>query len=144
MEHYSAIKMEGLLIIHMTIWMNCQRMKLGFLGGAVVKNLPASAGDSGDSGFYPWVGKIPWRRKWQPTPAFMPGKFYGQRSLVGYSPWGCKEPDVTECVHTMLSSKANTKWLYTILFTVCVDEMTSLWTWRTDEWLPGARGPWGR
>ena len=144
MEHYSAIKMEGLLIIHMTIWMNYQRMKLGFPGGAVVKNLPANAGDAGDSGFCSWVGKIPWRRKWQSTPAFMPGKFRGQRSLVGYGPWGCKEPDVTERMHTMLSSKANSKWLYTILFTVCVDEMTSLWTRRTDEWLPGAKGPWGR
>ena len=39
-------------------------------------------------GFYPWVWKIPWRRKWQPTPVFLPGKSYGQRSLVGYSPWG--------------------------------------------------------
>ena len=34
--------------------------------------------------------KIPWRRKWQPTPVFLPGKSYGQRSLTGYSPWGCK------------------------------------------------------
>ena len=110
----------------MTIWMNRQRMKLGFPGGAVVKNLPANAGDAGDSGFYPWAGKIPWRRKCQSTPAFMPGKFHGQRGLVGYSPWGCKEPDMTERVHTMLSSKANSKWLYTVLFTVCVDEMTSL------------------
>ena len=39
-------------------------------------------------GFYPWVGKIPWRRKWQPTPVFLPGKSHGQRGLVGYSPWG--------------------------------------------------------
>ena len=38
--------------------------------------------------FDPWVGKIAWRRKWQPTPVFLPGKFHGQRSLVGYSPWG--------------------------------------------------------
>ena len=37
-----------------------------------------------------WVGKIPWRRKWQPTPAFLPGKSHGQRSLAGYGPWGCK------------------------------------------------------
>ena len=37
-------------------------------------------------GFYPWVGKIPWRRKWPPTPVFLPGKFHGQRSLAGYSP----------------------------------------------------------
>ena len=36
-------------------------------------------------GFFPWVGKVPWRRKWQPTPVFSPGKSHGQRSLVGYS-----------------------------------------------------------
>ena len=38
--------------------------------------------------FSPWAGTIPWRRKWQPVPVFLPGKFYGQRSLVGYSPRG--------------------------------------------------------
>ena len=42
------------------------------------------------------VGKIPWRRKWQPAPVFLFGKFHGQRSLVGYSLWGCKELDLTE------------------------------------------------
>ena len=41
--------------------------------------------------FDPWVMKIPWRRKWQPTLVFLPGKFHGQRSLMGYSPWDCKE-----------------------------------------------------
>ena len=41
-------------------------------------------------GFNPWVGKIPWRRKWQPTPVFLLGKSHGQRSLAGYSPWGRK------------------------------------------------------
>ena len=46
--------------------------------------------------FDPWVRKIPWRRKWQPTPVFLPGKSYGQRSLEGYSPWGRKELDTTE------------------------------------------------
>ena len=40
--------------------------------------------------FIPWVRKYPWRRKWQPTPVFLPGKSYGQRSLAGYSPLGCK------------------------------------------------------
>ena len=49
--------------------------------------------------FNPWVGKISWRRKWQPTPAFLPGKCHGQRSLVGYSPRGCKELDTTEHTH---------------------------------------------
>ena len=46
--------------------------------------------------FDPWVGKIPWRRKWQPTPVLLPGKSYGQRRLVGYSPWGRRESDTTE------------------------------------------------
>ena len=40
--------------------------------------------------FDPWIRNIPWRRKWQPTPVFLPGKPHGQRSLVGCSPWGCK------------------------------------------------------
>ena len=47
-------------------------------------------------GFHPWVGKIPWRREWQPTPVFWPGESHGQRSLVGYSPRGHKESDMTE------------------------------------------------
>ena len=42
------------------------------------------------------VRKIPWRRAWQPTLVFLPGEFHGQRSLAGYSPWGCKESDTTE------------------------------------------------
>ena len=46
-----------------------------------------STGDMSCS-FDPWVGETPWRRKWQPTPVFLPGKSHGQRSLVGYSPWG--------------------------------------------------------
>ena len=45
--------------------------------------------------FDPCVGKIPWRRKWQPSPVFLPGAFYGQRSLVGYRPWGRKSVDRT-------------------------------------------------
>ena len=49
--------------------------------------------------FNPWVRKIPWRRKWQPTPVFLPGKFHGGRSLADYSPWGCKESDTTESTH---------------------------------------------
>ena len=53
-------------------------------------------------GFDPWVGKIPWSRKWQPTPVFLPGESHEQRSLVGCSPWGHKELDrwVTEHAHT--------------------------------------------
>ena len=52
--------------------------------------------------FDPWVEKIPWRRAWKPTPVLLPGESNGQRSLVGYSPWGLKEWDTTEhaCTHT--------------------------------------------
>ena len=60
-----------------------------------VKRLPTMW----EIGFDPWVGKIPWRRKRQPTPVFMPGKSHGLRSLVGYSPWGRKESDMTERLH---------------------------------------------
>ena len=50
--------------------------------------------------FDSWVGKIPWRKKWQSTPVFFPGKSHEQRSLMGYSPWGCKDLDMTE--HTCI------------------------------------------
>ena len=52
----------------------------------MVKNPPANAGD----------GFIPWRKKWQPTPVFFPGESHEQRSLMGYSPRGCKDLDMTE------------------------------------------------
>ena len=46
-----------------------------------------------------WVRKMPWRRKWQTTPVFLPGESHGQRSRAGYSPRGCKESDMTEWLH---------------------------------------------
>ena len=52
-----------------------------------------------ETGFDPWVGTIPWRRQGQPTPVFLPGESHGQRSLVGYSPRGRKESDMTERLH---------------------------------------------
>ena len=52
-----------------------------------LKHLPAMQ----KTWFDPWVRKIPWTRKWQPTPVCLPGESHGQRSLEGYSPWGCKE-----------------------------------------------------
>ena len=61
-----------------------------------VKNLPTDAGEAREEGLIPGSGGFPWRRKWQPTPVFSPGKFHGQRSLAGYSPWGHKESDTTE------------------------------------------------
>ena len=49
--------------------------------------------------FDPWVRKMPWRKKWQPSPVFLPGESHGQRSLVGYSPRGHKESDTTSKLH---------------------------------------------
>ena len=69
---------------------------LGILDGNMVKNLPSDTGDARERRFSPLIGKIPWRRKWQPTPVFLPGKFHGRRSLVGYSPQGHKESDMTD------------------------------------------------
>ena len=57
----------------------------------MVKNPPAKAGETQRCWFDPWVGKIPWKRKWQPTPVFLPGKSHGQRSLVGWGVWDHKE-----------------------------------------------------
>ena len=56
----------------------------------------ASACNAGDLGLVPGLGRFPWRRKWQSTPVLLPGKFHGWRSVVSYSPWGCKESDTTE------------------------------------------------
>ena len=68
--------------------------------------------------FNPWVGKIPWRRKWQPTPVFLPGEFHGQRSLVGYSPWGHKGSDMTatNTCHMLVDSIC--KWFISGLYIV--------------------------
>jgi len=71
---------------HMYIWISQVAQ--------VVKNLPMHV-DAKRHQFDPWVGKIPWRRKWQPTPVFLPRKSHGQRSLAGYSPWGHKELGTT-------------------------------------------------
>ena len=58
-------------------------------------------------GFDPWVGKILWRRKWQPTLVFLPGKFHGQQSLAVYNPWGCKESDMTGWLRTHTHTRAH-------------------------------------
>ena len=73
--------------------------KIGLPSVTVVNNLPANAQEARDVGLIPGSGRFPWRRKWQPTPVFLPGKFHGQRSLVGYNPRGHKEPDTTEHTH---------------------------------------------
>ena len=76
--------------------------------------------------FNPWVGKISWRRKWQPTPVFLPGKCHGQRSLVGYSPWGRKESDTTEWLSDFSFFHTHT---HTHTHNVLGLEESILWKW---------------
>ena len=72
----------------------------------MVKNPPANDRRPESHRFDPWVEKLSWKRKWHPTPVFLPGKSHGQKSLVGYSPWGHKESDMTEQLHfTSLEAK---------------------------------------
>ena len=66
-----------------------------FPGGAISEEPACQCKRQKRQDFNPWVGKIPWRRAWQPI-VFLPGESHGQRSLVGYSPWGCRELDITE------------------------------------------------
>ena len=74
---------------------------LGFLGGASGKELVCQYRRFKRYRFNPWVGKMRWSRKWQPTLVFLPGESSGQRSLAGYSLWGHKELDMTEVIkHT--------------------------------------------
>ena len=74
----------------------------------IIKSLPAMP----ETGFDPWVWKIPWRREWLPT-LFLPVKSHGQRSLVGCGPWYCEELDTSEpLTHTHISLEALSPYRY--------------------------------
>ena len=88
---------------------HCMCISQRFPGGSVVKDSACEGRSCTRLSFDLWVRKIPWRRKWQPTPVLLPGEFHGQRSLVGYSPEGHKESDATE----QLSMQA---YIYHLLF----------------------------
>ena len=66
-------------------------------------------------GFNPWVGKIPWRRKWQPSPEFLAGKSHGQKELAGYSPWSHKESAMTEHARMLSSYCPSLSWFRQLL-----------------------------
>ena len=68
----------------------------GFPGGDTDKEPACQLSRRERCRFDPWVGKVPWRRAWQPTPVFLPGEPHGQRSPAGYSPWGRKESEMME------------------------------------------------
>ena len=99
MMEITKIHNQSALILH--IWSLGHKQEMLLVEVLLEKGFPGSTGSEESAcqfrrcRFDPWIGKIPLRRKWQPTPVFLPGKSHGQRSLVGYSPWGCKELDMT-------------------------------------------------
>ena len=81
---------------------------MGFPGGSEFK---ASASNAGDQGLIPGFGRSPGEGNGNPTLLFVPGGFHGQRSQVGYSPWGCKESDMTEgLTHTRKTATISYSW----------------------------------
>ena len=90
MSHFSALWLRSSVYV-------------GFPPGPMVKK--STSANVGNAGLILGGGKTPWRRKWQPTPVFLTGKFHGQRSLVGYSPRGRKESDMAEWVNTCGESR---------------------------------------
>ena len=83
--------------------------RMGFPGGVHGEEPACQCRDAKRRVFDPWVGKIPWRRKWQPTPVFFPGESHGQRSLVGYSPRGRNASDVTEATYHVCNERMHIK-----------------------------------
>ena len=83
---------------------------MGFPGGASGKELAYQCRRHKRCGFDPWVGKIPWRRSWQPTPAFLPEEFHRERTLAGYSPQGRTESDMTEATYLLAHAHSILLW----------------------------------
>ena len=69
---------------------------MGFPAGASDEEPTSQGSRHKRHRFSSWVGKVPWRRAWQPTPVVLPGESHGQRSLVGHGPWSLEESDMTE------------------------------------------------
>ena len=84
----------------------------GFPGGSACKESACNVGDTGDMGSLPGSERPPWRRKWLPTPVFLPGESHEHRSLLGYSLWGCKESNMTE----QLTQASNSRCLSSVQF----------------------------
>ena len=103
----SRTRLSDFTSLHFKRSVNSSYLVTAFLWGAALPYSSFQGGASGKEpacqwrrpkrpGFDPCVGKIPWRRKWQPTPVFLPGDLHGQRSLVVCSLWCNKESDITE------------------------------------------------
>ena len=91
------MRSSGILKFNERSWIIDNSKELqGLTGGASGKEPICQFRRHKTCEFKPWVGKIPWKRKWQPTPVFLPGESHGQSNLAGYGPWGNKESDMTE------------------------------------------------
>ena len=131
MEYYLATKSMRFLLLYMatSFWSKKKKSKnikcyirfqwcwVGFPGVASGNESSCQCRSDRSCRFNLWVGKIPWRMAWQPTPVFLLGESYRQRSPAGYSPWGHKESDTTKMTshtHTMLATlkflKTSTWW----------------------------------
>ena len=86
-------------------------LKTGSPGGSSGKESACQCRRCKRCGFDPWVGKIPCRKKWQPTPVVLSGKLHGYRTLAGYSPCGYKESDITGWLNTLIWNLGSRHWL---------------------------------
>ena len=102
----------------------CRDWQLLFPGGSVVKNSPASAGDAGDMGSIPGLEKSP-GVEWLPTTVCLLGKFHGQRSPVGYSPWGLKQSDTEHACMSLCSQPI--KYYKMFSGTLCLQDSDSFY-----------------
>ena len=100
MEKYAFFLIDHISFFFLTFYFVLGYSQLGFPRWLSSKESACGAEDAECHGFDPWVGKIPWRRAWKPTPVFLPGESHGQRSLAGYSPWDRKESDTTQVTNT--------------------------------------------
>ena len=93
----TQLSKENLVLPFLNIYMSAMiQYLLGFPSGASAKEPAYQCWRCKRRRFDPGVGKIPWRRAWKPPPVFLPGESHEQRSLARYSPWGCKQLDMTE------------------------------------------------
>ena len=126
-ENISTLQRKRSLTLHKAFWKFYFPLPIKW--ASLVAQMVNICLQCGRPGFDPWAGRISWRRKWQPTPVFMPGESHGRRSLVGYSPWGHKESDTTERLHFHFTRKIKTG--YVIVFPLTM----IFWCIRIIRWM---------
>ena len=115
-----------------TWFMSIDTFTQGFPGGSVVSRLWLQCRRHR---FNPWIKKIPWRRKWKPTPVFLPGKSHGQKSLVGYSPWGCKR-----IIHDLATKQTDLHIIQALSYRIFQLETPDILL--CPVWIPDPQNPW--